>query len=156
MGATSAHFSDEELQCHGSKCGPLGTGCHVNGCTSALIDALDAFRLRALSGWGALAPDKYFTFPGVIVNDAYRCPQHNAEVGGVKGSQHMLGEAADIRIPGMTAAQLEAIARQVPAIKGIGRADKQAYLHVDVRETTAQWCYSESGAQCPYYPPVSA
>lgn len=32
----------------------------------------------------------------VFVNSGYRCEKHNAEVGGVKNSQHMKGEAADI------------------------------------------------------------
>lgn len=32
----------------------------------------------------------------VSVNSGYRCPKHNAEVGGVSGSQHLKGEAADI------------------------------------------------------------
>lgn len=33
----------------------------------------------------------------VLVNSGYRCPKHNALVGGVVNSQHMKGEAADIR-----------------------------------------------------------
>ncbi len=32
-----------------------------------------------------------------IVTSGYRCPQHNAEVGGVPKSSHMIGKAADIR-----------------------------------------------------------
>lgn len=32
----------------------------------------------------------------IRVNSGYRCPKHNAEVGGVANSQHMKGEAADI------------------------------------------------------------
>ena len=32
----------------------------------------------------------------IVVNSGYRCPKHNAEVGGVKNSQHMKGEAADV------------------------------------------------------------
>lgn len=33
----------------------------------------------------------------IVINSGYRCPKHNAEVGGVANSQHMKGEAADIR-----------------------------------------------------------
>lgn len=33
----------------------------------------------------------------IMVNSGYRCPKHNALVGGVANSQHMKGEAADIR-----------------------------------------------------------
>lgn len=32
----------------------------------------------------------------ITVNSGYRCPRHNAAVGGVPNSQHMLGEAADV------------------------------------------------------------
>ena len=32
----------------------------------------------------------------VYVNSGYRCEKHNQEVGGVRGSQHLKGEAADV------------------------------------------------------------
>ena len=32
----------------------------------------------------------------IVVNSGYRCPKHNAEVGGVANSQHLRGEAADV------------------------------------------------------------
>lgn len=35
----------------------------------------------------------------VIISSGYRCPKLNAAVGGVKNSQHMKGEAADIHMP---------------------------------------------------------
>jgi uncharacterized protein YcbK (DUF882 family) len=38
----------------------------------------------------------------VMINSAYRGPEVNAHVGGSKNSQHMVGCAADIRVPGMT------------------------------------------------------
>ena len=33
----------------------------------------------------------------IVVNSGYRCPKHNKEVGGATNSQHIKGEAADIR-----------------------------------------------------------
>lgn len=33
----------------------------------------------------------------VMVNSGYRCARHNAEVGGVANSRHLLGCAADVR-----------------------------------------------------------
>lgn len=36
----------------------------------------------------------------IIVTSGYRCPQLNAAIGGVKTSQHLLGEAADISVGG--------------------------------------------------------
>ena len=38
----------------------------------------------------------------VMINSAYRGPEVNAHVGGSKASQHMVGCAADIRVPGMS------------------------------------------------------
>ena len=35
----------------------------------------------------------------IIINSGYRCPALNKLVNGAKGSQHMKGEAADIRSP---------------------------------------------------------
>ena len=32
----------------------------------------------------------------IVVNSGYRCERHNAAVGGVRNSQHLRGEAADI------------------------------------------------------------
>jgi len=33
----------------------------------------------------------------IVVNSGFRCPIHNRAVGGATGSQHMKGEAADLR-----------------------------------------------------------
>ena len=38
----------------------------------------------------------------IVVNSAFRSVEVNKAVGGVKSSQHCLGCAADIRVPGMT------------------------------------------------------
>lgn len=141
MGATGPHFSDAELQCHGKNCSIADPtkGCGVNGCQQSLVDALEAF--RELVG------------KPVITNDGFRCARHNAQVGGVGKSEHMEGLAADIRVEGLTAGELEAIARKIPAIRGIGRADHQQYLHIDVRKalTLARWCYGIDGRVIPYY-----
>jgi hypothetical protein len=37
----------------------------------------------------------------IMINSAYRGPAVNEKVGGSKSSQHMVGCAADIRVPGM-------------------------------------------------------
>jgi hypothetical protein len=42
----------------------------------------------------------------VMINSAYRGPAVNTHVGGSKSSQHMVGCAADIRIPGMNPDQV--------------------------------------------------
>ena len=38
----------------------------------------------------------------IMMNSAYRGPEVNTHVGGSKNSQHMVGCAADIRVPGMS------------------------------------------------------
>jgi uncharacterized protein YcbK (DUF882 family) len=126
----SEHFSEKELACH---------HCGVNGVVQELLDALEL--LRAKLG------------KPIIVDDAYRCPVHNAAIGGVADSQHVLGRAADIQVKGKTARELYQIGLLVPQIKGLGVNDQKQYLHVDVRETVylAQWCYGESGSQVPFY-----
>jgi hypothetical protein len=43
---------------------------------------------------------------GVKVNSAFRSPESNAAVGGSKTSDHCLGRAADIEIPGVANADL--------------------------------------------------
>jgi len=42
----------------------------------------------------------------IMINSAYRGPEVNAHVGGSKNSQHMVGCAADIKVPGMTPNQI--------------------------------------------------
>ena len=134
MGATGPNFSEAEMACH---------HCGVNKCTQALVDALEAF--RALAG------------RPVIVNSAYRCAKYNAQVGGAAKSQHVAGLAADIRIAGMTAVQLEALAQRIAAIRGIGRSDQGQYIHIDVRRSPAlaRWCYGTDGKWCRYYPALA-
>ena len=142
---TSEHFDDAELRCHGTTCGPKKTGCGVNGCKTPLLDALEQF--RALVG------------KPVIVDDAYRCSIHNAQVGGVSDSEHLQGIAADIRVEGMSGAEMEAAALRCSLITAIGRSDDPAYIHIDTRRMTegrARWVYSPNGKWEDWFPAVVA
>lgn len=40
-------------------------------------------------------------FGAITIGSGYRCPKVNAIVGGVKNSQHMTGQAADIHLPNL-------------------------------------------------------
>jgi uncharacterized protein YcbK (DUF882 family) len=132
--AESQHFKNEELACH---C------CGRNESTQALVDLLEQIRVLVNQP--------------IRVESAYRCEAHNAKVGGVPGSEHTHGIAADISVRGMTAADLYRIVRTIPEIGGIGRADNQGYVHVDLRRIPAKWCYNSEGRNIPWTePPISA
>ena len=117
VGDLSAHFSKAELACH--CCGELKVD-------SRLIDALE--QLRTLAG------------KEIIVHDGYRCAAHNQKVGGVPGSEHTLGVAADVAIPGLSLQQMFELALQVPMFfnGGIGVYDSD-FLHLDTRSRQARW-----------------
>jgi uncharacterized protein YcbK (DUF882 family) len=117
MGDLSAHFSRNELQCR--CCGRLQID-------SRLLDGLE--KLRAQAG------------TPVVIHAGYRCPEHNAAVGGVPHSEHTLGLAADIALPGLSLQRMYELALEVPqfAHGGIGVYDG-GFLHVDVREQRARW-----------------
>lgn len=92
----------------------------------------------------------------VIIDSGYRCPEHNAAVGGQKNSQHLLAKAADFKIEGYSGRQLQALATTYSKnrIGGLGRSDHANYLHIDTREHLqhlATWCYNSLGAVIPYY-----
>jgi uncharacterized protein YcbK (DUF882 family) len=75
----------------------------------------------------------------LTVTSGYRCQKHNKAVGGAANSQHVLGTAADIRVPsGMSVDQLAAAADAV-GFTGVGKYYKQGFVHVDVRGFRARW-----------------
>jgi uncharacterized protein YcbK (DUF882 family) len=117
MGDISVHFYRHEFVCH--CCGAIQLD-------PSLVDGLEA--LRTLAG----AP--------VLVLCGYRCPEHNRKVGGRPNSQHLLGKAADIHIPGLSLQSLYDLALQVPrfAQGGIGVYDSD-FVHLDVRAQSARW-----------------
>ena len=66
----------------------------------------------------------------IIINSAYRCPEHNEAEGGVERSYHQLGMAIDIKVKGMTPEQLSTAAD--PFFSGVGLYN--SFVHVDVRK----------------------
>lgn len=66
----------------------------------------------------------------VIINSGYRTPAHNQNVGGSSGSKHMLGLAADIRLPGISPEEVARYADNELKAGGVGRYS--SFTHVDV------------------------
>jgi len=114
-GYLSPNFKASEFACR--HCGDLGPGIDQD-----LIDALQAMRDH--------------TGQPITINSGYRCPTHNANVGGATNSQHLLGTAADFTIRGMTPAQVYALLDPVwPG--GLGRYN--TFTHIDTRGSRARW-----------------
>ncbi len=74
----------------------------------------------------------------IVITSGYRTPEHNSSVGGAIDSQHMLGTGADIKVSGFSGDQLAKVAREV-GFTGIGIGTD--FIHVDVRDTPAEWRY---------------
>ena len=112
------HFRFEEFACR--CCGQIPPG--VRGNIEALVDnVLDPAR-RVFGG-------------PVSVSSGYRCRCHNAAVGGVSGSQHLRGEAADIccsdneRLAGI----IERNGRYDQLIRYMGENGRVRFVHVSWR-----------------------
>ena len=70
----------------------------------------------------------------IIITSGYRCPQHNAAVGGSKSSLHMLGLAADFVKPaGIDWRPLYDRLSSLPLVGGLGLYPRRNFIHVDVR-----------------------
>lgn len=68
----------------------------------------------------------------IIIQSGYRTPAHNARLAkAAKQSQHLLGNAADIRIPGVDTDTLTRLAKAI-GVGGVGFYPKNGFVHVDV------------------------
>ncbi len=118
----STHFNEDGFRCE-CGCGRVKIG-------PALLEALEDI-------WE-------FSGVPIIITSGFRCPAHNAAVGGKPNSAHLTGEAADFFVAGSLDRFkfLDAAFRHDINRIGIG-AD---FIHVDVRETLPRevcWLYSD-------------
>lgn len=117
----SEHFDSSEFACH-CGCDGLNNGTDIN---PRLVQVLEKMRQRC-------------GLP-LVITSGYRCPTHNASVGGVYNSQHVQGNAADVLVPkGMSVDSLANLAEEAGA-DGIGRYYGDGFVHVDVRGEYARW-----------------
>ena len=75
------------------------------------------------------------------ISCAYRCPDHNAEVGGVENSYHVQGCAADVLVPDDDSIDVDTLAEiaEECGADGIGRYYDSDFVHVDTRGYEARW-----------------
>lgn len=75
----------------------------------------------------------------ITINSGLRCKTHNANVGGVSNSQHILGKAADLGCPsGCTPTQMASIAEEIMGDTG-GIGIYPWGIHIDTRSIKARW-----------------
>ena len=107
------YFKMKEFECH--------DGCEMPASARENIEAL----VEAV-----LDPARERLGKAIRVNSGYRCAKHNLKVGGVAGSQHMKGEAADV-VPG------DSLERLVRIIKEQGVFDQMivypTFVHVSYK-----------------------
>jgi uncharacterized protein YcbK (DUF882 family) len=78
----------------------------------------------------------------IKITSGYRSPEHNAKVGGVKSSRHITGEAADLKIAGMTPKQVAAVIEKLIAAGKMeegGLGIYSTWIHYDHRNVKARW-----------------
>ncbi len=94
--------------------------CKCNRCSITKIDYLQLKRLQELRD--------YYRKP-LIIHSAYRCPHHNAAVGGVSNSQHLTGRATDFHIQDMPISKLYSAVHRLWENGGIGQYS--TFWHTD-------------------------
>ena len=99
---------------------PAEIACRGTGRLLVNEDALD--RLQAL---------RNVLGRPMIVNSAYRSPEHNTRVGGAQKSQHLQGAAFDISMANHDPADFIAAARKT-GFRGIGTYPRSNFIHIDI------------------------
>lgn len=76
------------------------------------------------------------------INSGYRSPGQNEKVNGRSQSRHLIGQAADFTITGMTTSEILAVVEKLIALKKIKQGGVGYYptwIHYDIRGTKARW-----------------
>lgn len=76
----------------------------------------------------------------ITINSWYRDPTTNRKVGGASQSRHLVGDAADIQVEGLTPYQVRAALESWWGIRG-GLAAGVGFTHIDLRGYAARWKY---------------
>lgn len=114
----SEHFSEEEFMCH--------CGCGEKHINPKLITLLE--RIRSAFG------------KPITIMSGRRCKAHNTKVKGAKDSQHLLGNAADIKVKDVPPKEVQEYLMKHfdNDCRGLGRY--KTFTHIDVRDgKIARW-----------------
>lgn len=106
------HFSRTEFAC---RCGSCG------GFPAEPVEKLVRMAEKVRGHFGV----------PVRISSGVRCRKHNAAVGGVGNSRHLLGWAADLTAEGISAETLDAYAASLPECAYHYKIDG-SYVHIDV------------------------
>jgi len=81
----------------------------------------------------------------VTIVSGYRTEAYNAKCGGAKGSLHLTGQAADIKVAGVSVREVALYAQSIGA-GGVGAYLPSRFVHVDCREgKKVRWIQRASG-----------
>ena len=76
------------------------------------------------------------------LTNAYRCKDHNSDVGGSTSSQHLVGKAADIKSESIKPKEMAQIVNDLmknEKIKTGGIGIYNTFTHIDIRGVRARW-----------------
>lgn len=74
----------------------------------------------------------------VMITSGYRCPKHNAAVGGASTSRHMEGDAVDFHVEGISPAEVYIYMDSIVG-EGGGVGMYDSFTHIDSRGYKARW-----------------
>lgn len=111
----SEHYRSREFDCQCKR-----PGCTVTIIHPTLVDACETMRVD-------LSRPVTITDGG---GSGYRCPAHNAEVGGAANSLHTMGLAADLHCPGSTPDEMAALAEARANYGEVGKYNWGIHLGV--------------------------
>ncbi len=124
MGDLTANFSKSEFDCNDGSAMPMDVLVNVQE---------QAENLQVI---------RDFVDRSITVNSGYRSPTYNKKIGGAKNSQHLLGNASDIKIKGISPKEVADIIEgliRIGAIEQGGIGIYSSFTHYDRRGTKARW-----------------
>lgn len=110
-------FTSDEFDCH----------CDYPDCLITYVD---------MEHVGHLQRERDILKQPIEIVSGFRCTRHNKDVGGKKGSCHLIGKATDIRVQGLNVRNLAQI---FEGFDGLGVYPGRHFIHIDSRGYRARW-----------------